>query len=182
MQKARRTHNMLLPGDRPRVPVKEFEKVAEMDKELESLMLNKDYDTMYIPSLSVSYREPEEGSLFVKKPPIFIRPLAETGVVCSFDEVEKQTKVEINNIPRPGWEAIQFISAHKLCPACLDVLDYYARYLVARQSVRDLAQVEVPNTDLKSFRRSWKIVALNSCWQILWSIIIISSRWVPGPT
>jgi hypothetical protein len=143
-------YSRLLPGERPRLPAQEVELVAELDKilvEQKNTQSTMYLGTMYIPNLDESHRDLEhEGSFFVHHDPHLIRPPADTGVLCKFDGADKQIKVSLKyppQIPEYEWNSIQLRTAHKICPACLDVFNYYGRYIEAQTNVRGLVKAPI---------------------------------------
>jgi len=133
----------LLPGERPKhLSGQEIELVAARDRHMAEMMLQqnlRDYDIIEHDNRSDSYRDNDEGSLLVRREPQVIRPPEDTGVTYGFDEIKQALQIGLNNStrkPEYEWKSLKLRTQHKLCQACVDVLNYYCKYLERRLEVR----------------------------------------------
>ena len=178
-----------LPEDRPgRMLAREVEMFDEMEKVVAASLdrgsdLNN-YDVMFYNNASASYRDPGEGSLFVQRAPHQVRPPAATGVHYRLNKADRMHEVSLHippQLPDYEWNSVQLKTAHKVCQACHDVLNYYCRYIEARSVVR--GPLEAPifrKTDFESTKSGQKTIARNGCYQISSCIISISTLCLLG--
>lgn len=178
-----------LPGDLPaRMPARELEKADEIWKSMMATLASEenliDYDIMLCDNREDSYRDPGEGSLFIQRVPHQVRPPADTGVHYRLNEVNQEFELSLNNppqLPDYEWNSVRVRTAHNVCQACLDVFNYYCRYIEARLVVRGLLEAPIfRKTDFESTKTGQKTIARNLCYRIPLCTILISTLCLLG--
>ena len=137
-----------LPGELPRqMAARELQTANGMWRAIIEELKSKgklfDYDLMLQDNRSESYRDAQEGSLFVLRAPQQVRPPADTGVCYRINKVNQTLELSLNDSPQlPAYErhSLQLETTHKFCQACLDVLNYYCKYREARSNVSFLQE------------------------------------------
>ena len=127
----------VLPGEPiPGASERENQMVQEMwEQVLERMPDGEDYDILVQPNLSHDARDAAEPNLYVLRPPAEIRPQRDTGIVYSVQD--EQFRVDLNDSaqgPQYEWNQLALRTPHKLCIACLDVLNYICKSIEAEQA------------------------------------------------
>jgi hypothetical protein len=162
-----------LPGNRPgitpgEISAREHQLADLTQEEIDKLNANLP-DVMMYNNTSASYRAPKIGYLFVQKPPHEIRALAHTGVDYRYDEEEKEYTLELNDpVELPEYErtSLKLKTGHNLCFACLDVFNYYCKYIDAYLAVTHPFPPPSPHTNTPSTKLYQQKTAQNSRLQI----------------
>lgn len=82
-----------------------------------------------------SYRETEESTslLYVQRSPHQVRSPEDTGIGFETDEVNEIVKYyAMENVPKKAvyeQRSLYLETQNKLCQACLDVLNYFCKYI-----------------------------------------------------
>jgi hypothetical protein len=140
-----------LPGYRPvGLPAREIqledERWRDVTELLEAEGVSGDCDLMLIDERSGSYRELEKENLLVQRLPHEVRPPSHTGVQHRFNEATRVAELSLNDAPRLPeyeWTSMQLETEHNLCQACLDVFNYFCKYLEAKTAVSCLLRITV---------------------------------------
>ncbi len=156
-----------LPGELPELmPSRELEFGDGMMSEIEATAAYNDYDIVFRDNRGESYRDEEEGLLFVRRAPHEVRTPIDTGVSYARSGADEKYDVSLNNSPkRPeyNWNSVRLDDTRPVCQACRDVFNYYCRYFEARLKVRCSFETFISHeTNLESIKRSQRKIARNS--------------------
>ncbi|KAL2073917.1 hypothetical protein VTL71DRAFT_11243 [Oculimacula yallundae] len=168
----------LLPGQRPpRMGSQEISMAEKMDRQMAE-MIEQDpevaeCDIICHDTRGESYRDPNEGSLIVRRAPHEVRPPADTGVVYSLDS-EGGLSLSLRSTPRAPeykWNSFELRTEHPLCQACRDVFNYYCQYQEAQIEHRKIPEEDRPrfalsNTVVHHYNimslHAWAVI--DKCW------------------
>lgn len=129
-----------------------------MEDEYLNLEGAEDYDIVMYDNSTITARQPDEGSLLVRRAPCLIRPPSDTGVAYN---VETRT-VRLDDPPNAGlysWDAFRMETPHEVCQACKDAFNYYCQYRETRWSgSKDGKKPSMSNTVVHHFNL-WSLVA-----------------------
>ena len=142
-----------LPGDLPDLmPSRELETSNAMMRQIEAV--SDDYDVFFHDNRSESYRDEQEGVLFVRRLPHQVRPPAATGVKYRRSEADQTYHLSLNNPSERAeysWNSVRLNDSCHVCQACRDVFNYYCRYVEASVKVGDSVKtLSLRETELKS--------------------------------
>ena len=126
-----------LPGEFTGYPGRELESMGEMWNSMTTIAERENYDVLLHDNRSQSYRNQEDGTLFVGRQPHEVRPPSEIGVRYQITNSSHRPEYEI--------QALRLHTYHNLCQACVDCLNYYCQYIGARSKVCKSQEVQIAN-------------------------------------
>ena len=134
------------------MPSRELEIGDAMLREAEAV--SDDCDILFQDNRIESYRNEQEGLLFVRRDPHQVRPPADTGVEYGRSEADQTYHLSLNDPPERAeydWNSVRLNDTYYVCQACRDVFNYYCRYREARVKVGDSVEtLNLRETELKS--------------------------------